>query len=118
MAQFCLYHRKKLPLTIALVALSQVCSGFEVRGDTGCGLVMPPARLATSMATASTGAPSVASEAARAAGLFHATPLVRSSPLSDLAGCPVYLKLDILQPSGSFKDRGMAHLVREAASCG
>lgn len=42
--------------------------------------------------------------------LFAKTPLVRSAPLSALVGKPVYIKLDALQASGSFKDRGMAHL--------
>jgi L-serine/L-threonine ammonia-lyase len=42
--------------------------------------------------------------------LYMKTPLIHSSPLSDLTGRPVFLKLDALQPSGSFKDRGMAHL--------
>ena len=36
--------------------------------------------------------------------------MVQSGPLTALVGCPVFLKLDLLQPSGSFKDRGMAHL--------
>lgn len=42
--------------------------------------------------------------------LYAMTPLILSSPLSKLVGEKVYLKLDLLQPSGSFKDRGMAHL--------
>lgn len=42
--------------------------------------------------------------------LFAQTPLIRSGPLSALVGKAVYLKLDALQASGSFKDRGMAHL--------
>ena len=33
------------------------------------------------------------------------TPLIFSSPLSRLTGCNIYLKLDLLQPSGSFKSR-------------
>lgn len=47
---------------------------------------------------------------ARSLGLFQTTPLVESLPLSKLCNRPVYLKLDLLQQSGSFKDRGMAHL--------
>ena len=35
------------------------------------------------------------------------TPLVESLPLSLAAGRPVWLKLDALQPSGSFKNRGI-----------
>lgn len=60
---------------------------------------------------------SVASEA-RAKQLFRQTPLIRSDPLSRLAGTPVYLKLDALQNSGSFKDRGMAHLCLELSKQG
>lgn len=42
--------------------------------------------------------------------LYTKTPLLYSTPLSTLVGKPVYVKLDALQASGSFKDRGMAHL--------
>lgn len=37
------------------------------------------------------------------------TPLVESRPLSLIAGRPVWLKLDALQPPGSFKIRGIGH---------
>lgn len=48
---------------------------------------------------------------ARSQNLFSTTPLIYSIPLSKLCHPhPVYLKLDLLQMSGSFKDRGMAHL--------
>ncbi|KAL7441581.1 hypothetical protein ACHAXH_010014 [Discostella pseudostelligera] len=54
--------------------------------------------------------PCVAQEA-RSLNLFSSTPLIYSIPLSKLCHPhPVFLKLDLLQPSGSFKDRGMAHL--------
>lgn len=33
------------------------------------------------------------------------TPLIHSIPLSRAAGCNIYLKLENLQPSGSFKSR-------------
>lgn len=54
---------------------------------------------------------SVASEA-RSLDLFGTTPLIHSRPLTDLCAGrhPVYLKLDNLQRSGSFKDRGVGHL--------
>jgi L-serine/L-threonine ammonia-lyase len=42
--------------------------------------------------------------------LFYKTPLIYSSFYSNMVKRDVYLKLDCLQPSGSFKDRGMAHL--------
>ena len=43
-------------------------------------------------------------------GLVVNTPLVESAPLSELLGTQVLLKMDALQPSGSFKDRGMAYM--------
>jgi L-serine/L-threonine ammonia-lyase len=49
-------------------------------------------------------------QAARSLNLFRETPLILSQPLTALVGKDVYLKLDSLQDSGSFKDRGMAHL--------
>ncbi|MCJ1317463.1 catabolic L-serine/threonine dehydratase [Xylographa vitiligo] len=39
------------------------------------------------------------------------TPLVESAALSKAAGCRVFLKLENLQPSGSFKSRGIGNLV-------
>ncbi|KAK5993285.1 L-serine dehydratase [Cladobotryum mycophilum] len=35
------------------------------------------------------------------------TPLIKSTTLSETAGCNVFLKLENLQPSGSFKSRGI-----------
>jgi L-serine/L-threonine ammonia-lyase len=43
-------------------------------------------------------------------GLVNNTPLIESLPLSSLTGSRVLLKMDALQPSGSFKDRGMAFM--------
>ncbi|KAH9209877.1 tryptophan synthase beta subunit-like PLP-dependent enzyme [Leptodontidium sp. 2 PMI_412] len=40
------------------------------------------------------------------------TPLARSKVLSNSAGCNVYLKLENLQPSGSFKSRGVGNFMR------
>jgi len=34
------------------------------------------------------------------------TPTVRAAALSEMTGCDVYLKLETLQPTGSFKERG------------
>ena len=50
----------------------------------------------------------------RALGLMTWTPLIPSKQLEVLCGRRVFLKLDCLQPSGSFKDRGMAHLAATA----
>lgn len=38
------------------------------------------------------------------------TPLLESTPLSNRLGVPVFLKMEALQPSGSFKNRGIGHL--------
>ncbi|PBP20910.1 serine family amino acid catabolism- protein [Diplocarpon rosae] len=42
------------------------------------------------------------------------TPLIRSTSLSLSAGCNVYLKLETLQPSGSFKSRGIGNTLLSA----
>lgn len=42
--------------------------------------------------------------------LFIKTPLLYSIPLSNFADCNVYLKMEAMQPSGSFKDRGITNL--------
>lgn len=42
---------------------------------------------------------------------WRRTPLIHSSTLSKSAGCQVYLKLENLQPSGSFKSRGIGNLL-------
>ncbi|OXB36901.1 L-serine ammonia-lyase [Cryptococcus neoformans] len=42
------------------------------------------------------------------------TPLVRSAALSKLAGCDILLKLENIQPSGSFKSRGIGNLVLQS----
>ena len=39
------------------------------------------------------------------------TPCIASESLSAAAGCQVFAKLDLLQPSGSFKIRGVGNLV-------
>jgi len=42
------------------------------------------------------------------------TPLIRSAALSREAGCNIYLKLENLQPSASFKSRGVGNLMSES----
>ncbi|KAK9461098.1 tryptophan synthase beta subunit-like PLP-dependent enzyme [Lipomyces oligophaga] len=44
------------------------------------------------------------------------TPLIHSSYISRKLGCNVALKLDLLQPSGSFKSRGLGTLIRHHIS--
>jgi L-serine/L-threonine ammonia-lyase len=51
-------------------------------------------------------------------GLYIRTPLILSDPLSKLAGRDIFIKLDCLQPSGSFKDRGMTNLCQALQSKG
>jgi L-serine/L-threonine ammonia-lyase len=42
---------------------------------------------------------------------WRRTPLIHSSTLSKSANCQIYLKLENLQPSGSFKSRGIGNLL-------
>jgi len=42
------------------------------------------------------------------------TPLIQAPHLSELTGCDVHLKLEGLNPTGSFKDRGMTVAVSAA----
>jgi len=46
------------------------------------------------------------------------TPLVEAPRLSELSGCEVHLKLEGLNPTGSFKDRGMTVAVSAAVAEG
>ncbi|CZT46059.1 related to L-serine dehydratase [Rhynchosporium secalis] len=46
--------------------------------------------------------------------LWTRTPLIESPSLSSAAGCRIFLKLDNYQPSGSFKYRGISHLMQSA----
>ncbi|KAI1444824.1 pyridoxal-phosphate dependent enzyme [Annulohypoxylon stygium] len=42
------------------------------------------------------------------------TPCIPSAPLSRAAGCNIFLKLENLQPSGSFKSRGIGYMMQQA----
>jgi threonine synthase len=46
------------------------------------------------------------------------TPLIKASRLSEFTGCTVYLKVEGLNPTGSFKDRGMTMAVTDALARG
>lgn len=46
------------------------------------------------------------------------TPLISAPHLSELTGCEVYLKVEGLNPTGSFKDRGMTMAVSNAVNNG
>jgi threonine synthase len=46
------------------------------------------------------------------------TPLVRAKALSELTGCEVWLKCEGVNPTGSFKDRGMTAAITAAAAAG
>jgi threonine synthase len=50
--------------------------------------------------------------------LEGATPLVPAGHLSELTGCDVFLKVEGLNPTGSFKDRGMTMAISKAAEEG
>ena len=46
------------------------------------------------------------------------TPLIESLPLSNICGTSVFAKMDALQPSGSFKMRGIGYAAQHYASQG
>jgi L-serine/L-threonine ammonia-lyase len=50
--------------------------------------------------------------------LHIATPLLRSTPLSASTGREVWLKIEAMQPSGSFKMRGIGHACETRARAG
>ncbi|MDR5762625.1 hydroxyectoine utilization dehydratase EutB [Caballeronia sp. LZ035] len=54
----------------------------------------------------------------RIEGRAIVTPLVHSLSLSRVAGVPVHLKLETLQPTGSFKLRGATNAVAQVAEAG
>ena len=54
----------------------------------------------------------------RLAGRVVRTPLVESVSLSDMAGTRVYLKLETVQPTGSFKIRGATNALAQLAERG
>lgn len=50
---------------------------------------------------------------------FHlVSPLLESLPLSRVAGTKVYMKLENVQPTGSFKIRGIGHFCQEVSVVG
>src|SRR3954453_14824699 len=46
------------------------------------------------------------------------TPLIHAKQISELTGCTVHLKVEGLNPTGSFKDRGMTVAVTESVARG
>ncbi|KAK7910820.1 hypothetical protein PG985_013301 [Apiospora marii] len=46
--------------------------------------------------------------------LWIETPCIPSIPMSQAAGCNIFLKLENLQPSGSFKSRGIGNMMHKA----
>ncbi len=53
---------------------------------------------------------------AQAKGLVHRTPLIKSETISNLAGANVWLKLESLQKTGSFKVRGAYFAINKAVN--
>ena len=47
---------------------------------------------------------------------YRSTPLIESNTLSRSAHCRIFLKLENLQPSGSFKSRGIGNLIHSRAT--
>ncbi len=46
------------------------------------------------------------------------TPLLPAPTLSERTGCDVWLKVEGLNPTGSFKDRGMTVAITQAVAAG
>ena len=46
------------------------------------------------------------------------TPLIAAPHLSEITGCEVYLKVEGLNPTGSFKDRGVSTMITALADAG
>ncbi|KAG1802512.1 tryptophan synthase beta subunit-like PLP-dependent enzyme [Suillus subaureus] len=55
----------------------------------------------------------MSNKAAQSENLWTETPLVYSSHISDIIGCSAYLKLENLQPSQSFKYRGISKFAQQ-----
>ncbi|XP_062360357.1 serine dehydratase-like [Cinclus cinclus] len=61
----------------------------------------------------------MAAQPVRGQKSFHViTPVLESLPLSKAVGTKVFMKLENVQPSGSFKIRGIGHLCQDAAKRG
>ena len=65
------------------------------------------------MADLAVTAADVLAAADRIRGKVERTPCHRAAGLSDLCGCDVYAKLDYLQPTGSFKERGARNALEQ-----
>ncbi len=57
--------------------------------------------------------PEVTSSSVSPVPLHIVTPLLKSSKLSTKMGCSVWLKLENVQTSGSFKSRGLGRLCQK-----
>lgn len=100
---------------LLLFRLQRVC-GFLPESRLGTKHVVIPPLFLVAAKDDNEDMPIGAAAAARAACLFTQTPLIKAGALSQLTGKDIYFKLDNLQASGSFKDRGMAHLCHTLSS--
>lgn len=57
-------------------------------------------------------------EHVRAEPFHRVTPLLESWALSQVAGMPVFLKYENVQPAGSFKIRGIGHFCQQVKEGG
>ena len=105
-------YRRKAALTALLASLAPVgTSAFSAVRRASTVTSMSAAAAADPISPDPDPEAGDVAAASRSLGLFARTPLVPSAPLTELcSGRRVFLKLDALQASGSFKDRGMAHL--------
>ena len=94
---FSLFTTISTTTTLTTTRVLPLVAGFHSR-------VLPVSALRSSTGRSSSSMDALSADLAEGAeNLFAETPLIRSQPLSALVGKPVYLKLDALQASGSFK---------------
>ena len=105
------YHRSlftaiAIATTTTLISVTRVppfAAGFRSPVPSVSALRTSASSIKSSSSTMTSMDALAADLAEGAENLFAETPLIRSQPLSALVGKPVYLKLDAMQASGSFK---------------
>nr|XP_048278510.1 serine dehydratase-like isoform X2 [Myodes glareolus] len=107
-----------------MLDLGWLCSESRPR-DTGCGCITGNPEPERGPRTAkgkgrlcATGMEGDLAEHVRAEPFHRVTPLLESWALSQVAGMPVFLKYENVQPAGSFKIRGIGHFCQQMAMKG
>ena len=103
----------------ALDAVRAVASVMRVEGGRGMTATTRTHRRRGAASSRSSATDSRSPSATPVVTLLEGgTPLVPAPRLSELTGCEVHLKVEGLNPTGSFKDRGMTMAISKAAEEG